>query len=246
MKIGGAILIAILIVGAAIYIARPSARLSSGNHPISTPATGMHSSSEIGGASPAYPASETSPAPRQSGDPGPANQPPVNQPPIHIHHSPETPFGGKLQPAAAWGPAEDYNEAYYTKVDPGRIQQTRPLKEGEALPAIQIAGPGFQWVLPGKPCDNPLRVNVPTGMPCTFYAEDWGTFQNGKNCITVKADSTGIAEAFYTAPASKGGSMVLAHSPEAMGIARFSIKVVSEEELKNIRERKETADSFKP
>jgi hypothetical protein len=151
------------------------------------------------------------------------------------------PIDGHVQPAEKWGPAEEYNEAYYAKVDPGRIQQTRPLKEGEVLPAIQVAGPGFQWALPGKPCEKPLRVKVPANMPCTFYAEDWGIFQNGKNSITVKAGPDGMAEAVYTAPASMGGSMVLAHSPEAMGIGRFSIKVVSEKELAQIKAKEESS-----
>lgn len=240
-------LVMIIAIGVVVFFLRsspnPPARtfgsMTSINDPHPSPASPMHSSAQIQGGGvklPAFQSSETSPAT----DPQVPDQPPVIQPPIH---SPSEAIQGHIQPAAVWGPAEEYNDAYFVQADPGRIQQTRPLKEGEVLPVIQIAGPGFQWALPGALCEQSLRVKIPPNMPCSFYAEDWGTFQNGKNCITVKADAEGMAEAFYTAPESKGGSMVLAHSPEAMGTARFSIKVVSEEELVRIQNMKESTET---
>lgn len=130
-----------------------------------------------------------------------------------------------------------YDEAYYTKVDPNRIQQTRPLEPGEKRPNIKIVKGGFQFAVKGKEAPEPIEVMAVPNMPCTFYAQDLGRFtENGKGCVTVKADEKGTARVHYVSD-NLGGSMIIAHSPEVSGWARIQIHVVTEKDYASIMEK---------
>lgn len=129
-----------------------------------------------------------------------------------------------------------YDEEYYKKVDPNRIQQTRPLEPGEKRPNLKVVKGGFQINLVGKEAPSPIEVRVPPNMPCTFHAQDMGYFkETGKNCVTVKADEKGVARVHYVSPGGPGGSLIVAHSPEASGWAKIQVMTVREEEYERLR-----------
>lgn len=129
-----------------------------------------------------------------------------------------------------------YDEKYYSTVDYNRLQQTRPLKPGEKLPCIRVVNGGYQYVLAGREAPEAIEVRVPAGMPCTFHAQDMGRFrENGKNIITVKADAEGIARVHYVCTQA-GGSLIMAHSPEASGWARIQVVGLREREYNRLRQ----------
>ena len=129
-----------------------------------------------------------------------------------------------------------YDDEYYGKVDPNRIQQTRPLEPGEKRPNLKVIKGGFQINLAGKEAPSPIEVRVPPDMPCTFHAQDMGYFkETGKNCVTVKADEKGVARVHYVSPKTPGGSLIMAHSPEASGWGRIQVTAYTEKEYAELK-----------
>ena len=145
---------------------------------------------------------------------------------------------------ALWGMSKEdlmkkfftYDDAYYAKVDPNRVQQTRPLELGEKRPNIKVINGGFQTTVVGGEAPKPIEVMVPPGMPCTFYAQDLGYFkENGKGCVTAKADERGVVRVHYVSPTTPGGSMIVAHSPEASGWARIEVTAFTKSEYERLK-----------
>jgi len=151
------------------------------------------------------------------------------------------------QQEALWGMSKadlmkkffTYDEKYYSTVDANRIQQTRPLEPGEKRPNIKVIRGGFQMTLKGQEAPEPIEVLVPPNMPCTFDAQDLGYFkENGKTCITVKADERGIARVHYVASETGGGSLIMAHSPEALGWGRIQVTGLSQAEYERLKKER--------
>ncbi|MFH1708055.1 MAG: hypothetical protein ABIF71_09065 [Planctomycetota bacterium] len=159
---------------------------------------------------------------------------------------PETPANHKEGIAAVNMTEEEriakyftYDEKYYGTIDYNRVQQTRPVKPGENLVPIKIVHGGYQYTIKGQAAPKTIEAKVPPGMPCTFYAQDYGGFiENNKNIITIKADDQGIARVHYICSETGGGSMIIAHSPEASGWARIQVVGLSEDEYKRLKKEK--------
>jgi hypothetical protein len=119
-----------------------------------------------------------------------------------------------------------YDDAYYRDIDPTRVHVTRPEARGRRLRALgNLTGYGQAL----RPFARPLAVRTTPGAPVTFLAPDWGTFPNGRRCITVQADERGVASVAFRFGTMSSYHRVVAHSPEATGWVVFRLEALSDE-----------------
>ncbi|MCP3917458.1 MAG: hypothetical protein GY711_18085 [bacterium] len=119
-----------------------------------------------------------------------------------------------------------YDETYYSKADPTRVWVERPLRTGEQRPCLTALSSVVGFGQPSEPYAGELRVRANADAPVTFYAPDWGTFENGERSITVQADHRGEAEAQFTFWKLASSYRVIAHSPECQGRVVFDLEAL--------------------
>lgn len=107
--------------------------------------------------------------------------------------------------------------AYLAAVVPGRIWDT--LAPGSGVPVLQAVGSRYIEVAAGGTAT--LSVKTVAGKPATFHCYGGGTFSNGKNTISVKADASGVAIATI---APNGQCPVVVGSLAASGVIRFILR----------------------
>ncbi len=123
-----------------------------------------------------------------------------------------------------------YDEPYYATVDPSRIHVKRPRDPGETLRALEPVSPRLLHGQAKQVLDEPLEVKAAPDRPVTFYAPDFGTFENGKSSITVKADSEGRASAHFTPGSMHTLYRIVAASPECTGWVIFEVDALPQED----------------
>ena len=137
---------------------------------------------------------------------------------VSMFHRPKKPFDKSLL-------KPENSEAYkkYLSVHaPGRIYQT--ATPGKDVPILRIVGKNFHKVKPGETVT--LSVGATPNAPVTFASSDLGSFKNGLQSITVKADSRGLARAeFKATPGASFDCRINAGCPLAAGNVRFIVNI---------------------
>ena len=104
----------------------------------------------------------------------------------------------------------------------GRIYQT--AKPGKKVPVLRVLGKRFLKIKPGETVT--LSVVAAPNAPVTFGIMNSGSFKNGLNRITVKADSKGRARTEFTAtPGAKLGVLIKVACPLASGNKEFLVDI---------------------
>lgn len=113
-------------------------------------------------------------------------------------------------------------QAYLDLVEPGRVWQT--AQPGQGVPVLRPIGQSFQQIEQGE--KTLLKVRAPAKAPVTFMSFDLGAFENQLTCITVQADSQGIAQAeFYASPGTIADCNILAACPLATEQVKFVVHI---------------------
>jgi len=128
----------------------------------------------------------------------------------------------------AWDRYMVWDADYYARADAARIYISRPLRGGEAREPLARSSPRQGFGRPNQPLPEPLRVKVAPGVPVTFFAPDKGTFPNGQETITVKADSRGLATTTFTFWQSASYYRVVAASPLSEGWVVFDLEALND------------------
>jgi len=129
---------------------------------------------------------------------------------------------GKTFDRAAYGTAAG-KAAYLAHVDPDRLGET--AQPGPGVTSLERISPPLIQVKAGKSVE--LMVKTASGMPVSLHAADGGRFANGKNVITVAADTLGRATIIYTAtPDVIGYASIRAASPSASNTILLTVQVL--------------------
>ena len=113
-------------------------------------------------------------------------------------------------------------QAYLSAVEPSRVFGSK--QPGEGVKPILAKSSRFHRVKQGESVR--LQVQVEENAPVTMTSNNLGSFANGLTSITVAADSSGLAEAVFTA--SRGtidDIQILAASPVTSGQIAFTVNV---------------------
>lgn len=135
-----------------------------------------------------------------------------------MFHRPKTPFDKSLLKPEN---SEAYTK-YLSQHAPGRIYQI--ASPGEDVPILRVVGKDFHSIRPGE-CVT-LSVGAAPDAPVTFATTDLGSFKNGLQSITVKADSRGLAKAKFTATSgARFDTRIKVGCPLASGNVDFTVNI---------------------
>ena len=112
---------------------------------------------------------------------------------------------------------------YLNLVEPGRVfQAAQPAKD---VPELSTQSPAMTRI--ARNGEVSLTVKGAPLAPVSFTSFDMGTFkENRLNCITVRADKTGVASVTFVGSAGAiNDCNILAGSPMASGQVRFTVTI---------------------